>query len=102
MRGEEQSADVRYPLVPEGEQVDLAPHVGHLIEVRGRLVVRAAEPDPRTNEGVSTSTPGGSTGMETMPPPRPTEKAEDHVPAAPPAASTVTVTAIRMIAAKCN
>ncbi|HEX7087051.1 MAG TPA: hypothetical protein VF198_11840 [Vicinamibacterales bacterium] len=96
--GDGEPAVTRYTVVPEAGRIDLAPHVGHQIQVRGRIAVAAQDRKSRGNEGVSPSMPGGSSGMETMPPARPTGEA----PAAPPAASTVTVTAIRMLAAKCH
>ncbi|HEX7084918.1 MAG TPA: hypothetical protein VF198_01040 [Vicinamibacterales bacterium] len=102
--GDGEPAATRYTVVPEAGRIDLAPHVGQQVQVRGRLAVAVPDRKSRGNEGVSPSMPGGSSGMETMPPPRPTEEAQapDHAPAAPPAASTVTVTAIRMLAATCR
>ncbi len=101
--GEGESTAARYTVVPEAGRIDLAPHVGQQVQVRGRLVVTTQGPESRSNEGVSPSMPGGSTGMETMPPPQPTEgTAPAHGPAAAPAASTVTVTSIRMVAAQCQ
>lgn len=100
--GEGESTATRYTVVPEAGRIDLAPHVGQQVQVSGRIAVAVQMPETRSNEGVSPSMPSGSSGMETMPPARPTEGTQAHVPAAPPATSTVTVTAIRMLAAKCR
>ena len=99
-----QAAATRHALVAEPGGPDLAPHVGRQVEVRGRLRVDPDGPDARTNAGVSPATPGGSTGMETLPPPRPGTAAPEaplHAPAGAPATSAVTVTTARVLASAC-
>jgi hypothetical protein len=61
---------IDYALQPATPDVKLQPHIGHTIEIKGRAAA-TADPlsKPQSNEGVSSSQPSGSTGMETIPPP---------------------------------
>jgi hypothetical protein len=91
----------RYTLVAGPGGLDLAPHVGRQVEVRGRLRVEPGGPEARTNKGVSPSMPGGSSGMETLPPPRPDAATPSHAPVEAPATSAIAVTTVRVVAQEC-
>ena len=92
----------RYHLVPSAD-VRLADHLGHKVEIQGRLKVDPAGTQSRTNQGVSTSIPSGSTGMETVPPPGDKPEARTATEAGPemPVPSMLTVTSVRMLAGRC-
>jgi hypothetical protein len=83
-----QTGSIDYALQPATPDVKLQPHVGHTIEITGRAAA-TADPlsKPQSNEGVSTSQPSGSTGMETIP---------------PPSSRALLVTAVRMISSSCD
>jgi hypothetical protein len=71
-----------------GMDYALQPAIGHTVEIKGHA---AAEADPlskpQSNEGVSTSQPSGSTGIETIP---------------PPSSRALMVTSVRMISSSCD
>jgi hypothetical protein len=59
-----------YALQPATPDVKLQSYAGRKVEITARPAGAAdALSKPQSNEGVSTSQPGGSTGMETIPPP---------------------------------
>ena len=62
---------VVYSLVANGPSVKLDQHVGHRVTITGTLKVDTNQQPGLSNQGVSPSTPSGSTGMETMPKPDP-------------------------------
>ena len=97
-------AATQYHLVPSTAEVRLADHLGHRVEVRGRLKVDAGGTAARTNQGVSTSVPSGSTGMETIPPPGDKPEARKTTEGGPemPVPSMLTVTSVRMLASECG
>jgi hypothetical protein len=79
---------VEYALQPGTPDVKLEVHAGHKVEITGRAAGTAdALSNPQSNEGVSTSQPSGSTGMETIP---------------PPTGRTLLVSSIRMISSSCQ
>jgi hypothetical protein len=79
---------VAYALQPATPEVKLQAHAGHKVEITGRPAGTAdALSKPQSNEGVSTSQPSGSTGMETIP---------------PPSGKTLLVSSVRMISSSCR
>lgn len=98
-------AGTHYQIVSNDPALRLADHVGHRVQLTGRLQAEATEPPSRTNQGVSTSTPSGSTGMETMPPagdkpePRRTPTAAATDTAVP---ATFVVTGVQMLSGSCE
>ncbi len=62
---------VVYNLIASGPAVRLEKHVGHRVQLSGTLRVATNQQPGLSNQGVSPSTPSGSTGMETMPKPDP-------------------------------
>jgi hypothetical protein len=79
---------VDYALQPATPDVKLQPHAGHKVEITARPAGAAdALSQPQSNEGVSTSQPSGSTGMETIP---------------PPSSRTLLVSSVRMISSSCQ
>ncbi len=79
---------VAYALQPATPDVKLQAHAGHKVEITGRPAGTAdALSKPQSNEGVSTSQPSGSTGMETIP---------------PPSGKTLLVSSVRMISSSCR
>jgi hypothetical protein len=88
MPAEGKSNTVAYALQPATPDVKLQPHAGHKVEITGRAAGTAdALSEPQSNEGVSTSQPSGSTGMETIP---------------PPTGKTLLVSSVRMISSSCR
>jgi len=79
---------VDYALQPATPDVKLQVHAGHKVEITGRPAGTAdAMSKPQSNEGVSTSQPSGSTGMETIP---------------PPTGRTLLVSSVRMLSSSCQ
>ena len=62
---------VVYNLIASGQAVRLDQHVGHRVQLSGTLRMVTNQQPGLSNQGVSPSTPSGSTGMETMPKPDP-------------------------------
>ena len=60
-----------YNLIASGPAVRLEQHVGHRVQLSGTLRMATNQQPGLSNQGVSPSTPSGSTGMETMPKPDP-------------------------------
>jgi hypothetical protein len=83
-----QTGSMDYALQPATPDVKLQPHIGHTIEIKGHAAA-AGDPlsKPQSNEGVSTSQPSGSTGIETIP---------------PPSSRALMVTSVRMISSTCD
>jgi hypothetical protein len=77
-----------YALQPSTPDVKLQSYAGRKVEVTARPA-GTADPlsKPQSNEGVSTSQPSGSTGMETIP---------------PPSGRTLVVSSVRVIASSCQ
>jgi hypothetical protein len=64
------SEAAEYALQPATPDVKLQSYAGRKVEITARPAGTAdALSKPQSNEGVSTSQPSGSTGMETIPPP---------------------------------
>jgi hypothetical protein len=82
-----QTGSIDYVLQPATPDVKLQPHVGHTVEIKGRAAAADPLSKPQSNEGVSTSQPSGSTGMETIP---------------PPSSRALLVTSVRMISSSCD
>jgi hypothetical protein len=61
------SRGVVYKIISSGPSVRFDEHVGHRVEVTGTLQLATNQPPAMSNQGVSPSTPSGSTGMETIP-----------------------------------
>jgi hypothetical protein len=75
-------------LQPGTPDLKLESYVGRKVEITARPAA-TADPlsKPQSNEGVSTSQPSGSTGMETIP---------------PPSGRTLVVSAVKVIASSCQ
>ena len=57
-----------YRLMAKDDSIKLADHVGHQVEVVGRLSIDAAPPEHKsTDAATSSSRPSGSTGVATVP-----------------------------------
>lgn len=83
-----QKGSMDYALQPATPDVKLQPHLGHTVEIKGHVAATADSlSKPQSNEGVSTSQPSGSTGIETIP---------------PPASRALLVTSVRMISSSCD
>jgi hypothetical protein len=83
-----------YRIVAAKDSVKLAEHVGHQVQVTGRLTLEEPAPSRGTTDsGVSASQPSGSTGVST-----PTAGA---VPAGGPLV-TLKATSLEMIASSCS
>jgi hypothetical protein len=81
-----------YRLVPDGDRIKLAEHVGHQVEVMGKISLADAAPSPTsTDAGTSSSRPSGSTGVSTPP-----------SAAAVAAPVTLTVTSLKMVSSTCS
>jgi hypothetical protein len=77
-----------YALQPATPDVKLQSYAGRTVEITGRPAGTAdALSKPQSNEGVSTSQPSGSTGMETIP---------------PPTGRTLVVSSVRTISSSCR
>lgn len=77
-----------YALQPATPDVKLQSYAGRTVEVTGHPAGTAdALSKPQSNEGVSTSQPSGSTGMETIP---------------PPTGRTLVVSSVRTISSSCR
>jgi hypothetical protein len=84
-----------YRLVAKDDSIKLAEHVGHQVELKGRITLDAGKSGPTSTEsGTSSSRPSGSTGVSTAPP------TGEAVAAAPPV--TLTVTSLKMVASSCS
>jgi hypothetical protein len=99
------TTDVKqYHLVAVGSNVRFDTYVGQLVEVRGRVSAPPAAA-PGSNDGVSSSTPSGSTGVETIPAPADVKEGQSTPAARQPreqiAASILAVTSLRTIAETC-
>lgn len=82
-----------YRIVAAGDAVKLAEHVGHQVQVTGRVTVENAPPSPSgTESSQSSSKPSGSTGVSVTPPP---------TGAAAPAV-TLSVSSLKMVASTCS
>jgi hypothetical protein len=85
-----------YRVVTTRDSVKLAEHVGHQVEVKGRVTLQDRAPDRKgTDSSVSSSQPSGSTGVSTVPP----------ATGAPPATAppvTLTASSIKTIASSCS
>ena len=69
-----------YNLISTGPSAPSHEHVGHRVQLTGTLRVVTNQQPGLSNQGVSPSTPSGSTGMETMPKPDPMAGAQAGVP----------------------
>jgi hypothetical protein len=84
-----------YRLVPKDDSIKLADHVGHQVELKGRITLAQEAPAPTATEsGTSSSRPPGSTGVSTTP------SAGGPAAAGPPV--TLTVTSLKMVAPSCS
>jgi hypothetical protein len=81
-----------YRLVPDGDRIKLAEHVGHQVEVMGKISLEGASASPTsTDASTSSSRPSGSTGVSSPP-----------SAAATAAPVTLTVTSLKMVSSTCS
>lgn len=85
---------VVYNVISSGPSVRLDQHVGHRVEVTGTLRMATNQQPGMSNQGVSPSTPSGSTGMETLPGPEPTAPVQGDTPSV---AQPIFVDSLKMI-----
>jgi hypothetical protein len=78
--GDVEGRAVVYNLISAGPSVPFHQHVGHRVQLTGTLRVSTNQQPGLSNQGVSPSTPSGSTGMETMPKPDPMAAVQGGVP----------------------
>jgi len=97
--GTAEGRGVVYNLIASGPAVRLEKHVGHRVQLSGTLRVATNQQPGLSNQGVSPSTPSGSTGMETMPKPDPMAGAQSD---APSVAQPIFVEALKMIEGGCK
>ncbi len=74
-------------------------HVGHRVTITGTLKVATNQQPGLSNQGVSPSTPSGSTGMETMPKPDPMAPAHGAVSSL---AQPIFVDSLKMLEGGCK
>ena len=74
-------------------------HVGHRVTITGTLKVVTNQQPGLSNQGVSPSTPSGSTGMETMPKPDPMAPAHGAVSSL---AQPIFVDSLKMLEGGCK
>ena len=88
MPATEKSEVTKYALQPEKPDLKLESYAGRKVEITAHTSGTADSlSQPQSNAGVSPSQPGGSTGMETIP---------------PPTGRTLLVSAVRVIASSCQ
>jgi hypothetical protein len=97
--GAAESQPVVYHLISTGPAVRLAEHIGHRVQLTGTLRVATNQQPGLSNQGVSPSTPSGSTGMETMPKPDPMAGAQAGVPSM---AQPIFVESLKMLDGGCK
>lgn len=90
---------VVYNIVSLAPSVRLEAHVGHTVEVTGTLRMATNQQPGMSNEGVSPSTPSGSTGMETTPTSEPATAAQG---ATPSVTQPLFVESLKMIDGACK
>lgn len=90
---------VVYNIVSLAPSVRLDAHVGHTVEVTGTLRLATNQQPGMSNEGVSASTPSGSTGMETLPTSEPTAAGPG---ATPSVTQPLFVESLKMIDGTCK
>lgn len=90
---------VVYKIISSGPSVRLDQHVGHRVEVTGTLRMATNQQPGMTNQGVSPSTPSGSTGMETTPTTEPTKAVQGDTPSV---TQPIFVESLKMIGAGCK
>jgi hypothetical protein len=78
--GDTAGSTVVYNLISTGPAVKFEEHRGHRVQLTGTLRVTTNQQAGMSNQGVSPSTPSGSTGMETMPKPDPMASTQPDVP----------------------
>jgi hypothetical protein len=84
------SGTKEYRLVPDGDRIKLAEHLGHQVEVMGKISLEGAAPSPTsTDASTSSSRPSGSTGVS-------------GTPATMAAPVTLTVTSLKMVSSTCS
>ena len=96
------AADARtvvYSLIANGPSVKLDQHVGHRVTITGTLRVATNQQPGLSNQGVSPSTPSGSTGMETLPKPDPMAPASSAVSSL---AQPIFVDSLKMLEGGCK
>lgn len=94
--GAARSGAKEYRLVASRDSVKLADHVGHQVEVKGRVTLQDQSPDRKGTEGsVSSSQPSGSTGVSTVPP-------ATGTPSGVPPLVTLNASSITMVASTCS
>lgn len=90
---------VVYNVISASKAVKLEEHVGHRVEITATMRVAANQQAGLTNQGVSPSTPSGSTGMETLPKPDPGAPAQ---PGGPSVAQPLFVESLKMLEGSCK
>ena len=90
---------VVYSVLSDSPSVKLEQHVGHRVTITGTLKVATNQQPGLSNQGVSPSTPSGSTGMETMPKPDPMAPAQGAVSSL---AQPIFVTSLKMLEGECK
>jgi hypothetical protein len=99
--GKDGAAPVTYPVVAATDGVKLAPHVGHRIEITGAYRIATNQQAGLSNQGVSPSTPSGSTGMETLP--RPGDGATEPTAVSRTlVAQPLFVSSVKMVSGRCQ
>jgi hypothetical protein len=93
------SSGVVYKVLSSGPSVQLDQHVGHRVEVTGTLRMATNQQPGMSNQGVSPSTPSGSTGMETTPTAEPATGAPGD---APSVTQPIFVDSLKMIGGPCK
>jgi hypothetical protein len=93
-RGETTATGTKeYRIVAGNDSIKLAAHVGHQVEVTGRISLDQPASPTSTDTATSTSRPSGSTGVSTQP-------STGAQPTMPPV--TLSVTSIKMVASTCT
>jgi hypothetical protein len=101
---------VTYHLIASTKSIDLSSHLNHRVEITGTLRAATNKQPGMSNEGVSPSTPSGSTGVETIPQPpgdapghgEPGKLSSSSASAGHVVAQPLFVTSVKMIDAQCS
>ena len=97
--GDTAAGAVIYNLISTGPGVKFEEHRGHRVQITGTLRMATNQQPGLSNQGVSPSTPSGSTGMETMPKPDPMVSAQADVPSV---SQPILVQSLKMLEGGCK
>jgi hypothetical protein len=97
--GDTAGSAVVYNLISTGPAVKFEEHRGHRVQISGTLRMTTNQQPGLSNQGVSPSTPSGSTGMETMPKPDPMGSAQSDVPSV---SQPIFVQSLKMLEGGCK